>query len=67
MPIPSAKQVQDLKECRSIVSSLIPASANGTSHEAGDVVMTNSSSEVRTRSPEGLSPRKRAMELILLV
>ena len=66
MPIPSAKQVQDLKECRSIVSSLIAASANGALPEAEDVVTTNSSSRVRTRSPEGLSPRKRAMELILL-
>ena len=59
--------MQALKGCRSILSFLIPASANGTSPKAGDVVMTNSSSEVRTRSPEGLSPRKRAMELILLV
>ena len=67
MPIPSAKHVQDLKGCRSILSFLIAASANGTSPEADDVVMTNSSSEVRTRSPEGLSPRKRAMESIFLV
>ena len=44
MPIPSAKQMQDLKECRSILSFFIAASANGTSHEAEDVVMTNSSS-----------------------
>ena len=59
--------MQDLNEYRSILSFLIAASANGTSPEADDVVMTNSSSEVRTRSPEGLSPRKRAMESIFLV
>ena len=45
MPIPSAKHVQDLKEYRNILSFLIAASANGTSPEADDVVMTNSSSE----------------------
>ena len=45
MPIPNAKQMQDLQECRSVLSFLIAASANGTLPEAEDVVMTNSSSE----------------------
>lgn len=37
----SVKHVEALKECRSILSSLIAASANGTSPEADDVVMAN--------------------------
>ena len=57
MPIPSAKQVQDLKEYRSILSFLIAASANGTSPKADSAVPGH---------PEGWSPKKRAMELILL-
>ncbi len=38
MPIPSAKHVQDLKGCRSILSFLIAASANGTSPKADSAV-----------------------------
>lgn len=57
MPIPRVKQVQDLKECRSILSFLIAASANGTSPEADSAV---------PGYPEGWSPKKRAMELIFL-
>ena len=51
MPIPSAKHVQDLKECKSVLSFLIAASANGTSPEAEDVVMTIVAARVRSRVP----------------
>ena len=58
MSIPSAKHVQDLKGCRSILSFLIAASAHGASLETDSAVPGH---------PEGLSPRKRVMELIFLV
>ncbi len=51
MPIPSVKQMQALKESRCILSSLIAASANGTSPEAEDVVMTIVAARVRSRVP----------------
>ena len=51
MPIPSVKQMQALKESRCILSFLIAASANGTSPEAEDVVMTIVAARVRSRVP----------------